>query len=391
MNIEASDRLKALPPYLFAEIDRRKKEAIEAGKDIVNLGIGDPDQPTPDFIVEEMAKEIKAPANHGYSLDNGLPELRQTVAVWYKERFDVDLDTGCEVYPLIGSKEGIAHLPLAVNNPGDVNLIPEPCYPVYRSGSIFAGAETHVMPLRAENGFLPDLDAIPADVAKKARLMFVNYPNNPTSAEATAEFYEKLVAFARDNEIVIAADNAYSEIYYNEKSPPLSILQTPGAKEVAVEFNSLSKTFNMTGWRIGWCVGNPQVVQLLGRVKSNVDSGIFAAIQRTGVVALRNWKHPRVKELRKMYRRRRDVLCEGLKRIGFDVQPPTATFYVWVAVPEGQTSMGFAGTLLEQAGIVCTPGIGFGGPGEGFVRFALTQDEESLKDAVDRIENLELS
>jgi len=385
MGFDRAERLSKLPPYLFAEIDRKRKAAIAAGRDVINLGIGDPDTPTPAFIIEEMCRAAHDARNHQYALDAGLPEFRRAVAHWYRRRFGVTLDADTEVLPTIGSKEAIAHFPLAVLNPGDVALVPEPGYPPYRSGAIFAGAEVHLMPLTAQNGFLPDLDAIPPRVLDRAKLITVNYPNNPTAAVATADFYVRLVAFAKRHGLIVASDAAYTEIYYDER--PMSFLETPGARDVGIEFHSLSKTFNMTGWRVAFAVGNAELVSHLGRLKTNLDSGIFQAIQFAGVKALE-----RVDEvtpvLLGMYRARRDALVDGLEKAGWNVTPPPATFYVWMPTPKRLPSTEVATRLLEETDIVVTPGVGFGPSGEGFVRAALTVTEERLREAADRIAKL---
>jgi LL-diaminopimelate aminotransferase len=377
-------RLAELPPYLFVEIDRKKREAAARGVDIINLGIGDPDLPTPAPIIRALAKAAREPANHRYPESEGLDRFRQAVADWYAHRFGVHLDSAAEVLSLIGAKEGIGHLPLALVDPGDVVLIPDPAYPVYRAGTIFAEGEPYVMPLRRENAFLPDLGAIPEAALRRAKLMFINYPNNPTGAAAPLDFYRDVVAFARRHNLVVAQDNTYSEIAFDGYRPP-SFLEVPGAKEVGIEFHSLSKTFNMTGWRIAFAVGRPQVIDALRRVKSNLDSGAFQAIQEAGIAALGAADAISAKNSR-VYQRRRDVLVEGLRKIGLDVESPKATFYVWPRVPEGYTSAGFVTDLIEKAGIVCTPGSGFGAEGEGYVRFALTADSERLSEAVARME-----
>lgn len=373
-----SRRLEALPPYLFVEIDRAKRQARKEGKDIIDLGVGDPDQPTPEFIIEALKKAVEDGANHHYALDAGLRQFREQIAQWYQERFNVDLDPENEVYPLIGSKEGIAHLSLGLVNPGDKVLIPEPSYPVYRSGAIFADANVIVMPLLEKNGYLPDLDRTP-----KAKLAFINYPNNPTSAVADKLFYEKLIMVASKNNMSIACDLAYSEIYY-DGARPISFLQVEGAKEVGIEFHSLSKTYNMTGWRIGWVCGNPDIIKFLARVKSNIDSGVFQAIQIAATVALKD-KSGFSKKMRSLYQDRRDVFVQGLQQIGWKVKSPPATFYVWAHVPTKETSVEFAKRLLRESSIVCTPGVGFGKYGEGYVRFALTVSTERLTEAVVRI------
>lgn len=385
-NIETADRLKKLPPYLFAEIDRIKKEAIAKGRDIIDLGVGDPDQPTPMHIIEQLFKAAKDPENHGYAMDMGLLKLRETIVGWYSRRFDVTLDPDTEVLPLLGSKEGIAHIPLAFINQGDEVLIPDPCYPPYKSGTIFAGGVPYLMPLLAENDFLPDLDAIDPQVASRAKIMFLNYPNNPTSAVATEDFYKKAIEYALQYNIIICHDAAYSEMSYDGYKP-LSFLEIDGAKEVGVEFHSLSKTYNMTGWRLGFASGNKDVVSALRTVKSNIDSGIFRAVQFAGIMALES-DQSHIDDLNTMYQKRRDVLCDGLNSLGWKVEKPKATFYVWIPVPPGYTSSELAKTLLEKADIVATPGLGFGKNGEGFIRMTLTVPEARLEEAVDRIKRL---
>ena len=382
MTCKRAERLQKLPPYLFAEVDRKKKAAIGAGRDIINLGVGDPDQPTPDFIIEALYRGASDPANHQYALDAGMPAFRETIAQWLERRFGVHADPKTEVLPTIGSKEAIAHFPLAVLNPGDVALVPEPGYPPYRSGTIFADAEPYLMPLKKENHFFPDFDAIPADVLKRARLIFVNYPNNPTAATATKEFYEALVAFAKKNGLIVASDAAYTEVYFGEQ--PMSFLELDGARDVGIEFHSLSKTFNMTGWRVGFAVGSPDLIACLGQLKSNLDSGVFQAIQVAATEALSRSDEVTPK-LNEMYRRRRDVLVEGLRAAGWKVDVPPATFYTWIAVPDGYTSTDTATKLLDEADIVVTPGNGFGPSGEGYVRATLTVSEDRLKEAVGRI------
>jgi len=385
MPVEKALRLNKLPPYLFAEIDRKKKAALAAGRDVINLGVGDPDQPTPDFIIDALNTAAHDPSTHQYALDEGSPELRRTISDWCSERFGISLDPANEILPLLGSKEGIAHLPLAVVNPGDICLVPEPCYPPYRSGTFFAGGVPVYMDLTLENGFLPDLDAIDTRAAEAAKIIYVNYPNNPTAAVAELDFIERLVAFAKKNDVLICSDLAYSEMYYEK--PSHSVLEVPGAKDVTIEMHSLSKTFNMTGWRIGFAVGSAPAVSALAKLKSNLDSGIFGAIQRAAVAALRD-KSDFLPRQREMYRQRRDALVDGLRSLGLDAARPPATFYVWMRVPEGHTSEQFCTRLLEQADIVMTPGNGFGRPGEGFARAALTVSEERIRQAVQRIGKL---
>ena len=380
-----SERLQKLPPYLFAEIDRKKKAAIAAGKDVINLGVGDPDRPTPRPIIESLQNNVEVPSYHQYALDQGAPELRQSIADFFQRRYGIALDPASEILPLIGSKEGLAHFPLAVLNPGDISLVPDPCYPVYRSSSMFAGADVYTMPLVPELGFLPDLDAIPADVYARARLMFLNYPNNPTAGMADRAFFEKVVALAHQYDFVIAQDAAYNEMYYDE--PALSILEIPGAKDVAVEFHSLSKTFNMTGWRVGFAVGNPAIVGALGQIKANTDSGIFTAIQMAAKTALDQYEIL-TPPIRDMYRQRRDAFVDALGKAGWKVKSPESTFYVWIPCPAGVSSADMAGRILEEASVVLTPGLGFGRTADGFIRAALTVETPRLLEAVDRIAKL---
>lgn len=381
-----ADRLKKLPPYLFVEIDKAKKQAIANGKDVIDLGIGDPDTPTPRFIIDAMNKALEEPRTHRYALDQGCAELRQEIANWYKTRFNVALDPGTEILPLIGSKEGIAHIPLAFVNPGETVLVPDPCYPPYKSGTIFAGGVPYIMPLKWEKDFLPDLKGLKPHVTKSAKMMFLNYPNNPTSAVASKEFYAEVVKLATREDIIVCHDAAYSEISFDGYRAP-SFLELSGAKEIGLEFHSLSKTFNMTGWRVGFVCGNEMLIKGLAKLKSNIDSGIFTAIQLAGVAALKNAEGT-VSKLKDLYEGRRDALLEGLEEIGINIKRPKATFYVWIPVPKNYTSITFARLLLEQASCIVTPGNGFGPNGEGYVRIALTVDKERIKEAMDRIKKV---
>ena len=381
--IEFANRIKTLPPYLFAAIDEMKQKAIARGVDIINLGIGDPDLPTPTPIIERLKQAAADPKNHQYPSYEGLLPFRQAVANWYQRRFGVTLDPQSEVLGLIGSKEGIGHVPLAFVDPGDIVLVPSPGYPVFPVGAIFAGGIPHLMPLLKQNGFLPDLNAVPKDVTKRAKLMFLNSPNNPTSVVAGKDFFDRVVAFALEHQIIVCHDAAYSEIYYDGRRPP-SFLEVGGAKDVGIEFHSLSKTFNMTGWRIGFAVGNKRILAGLGKVKSNLDSGIFQAVQEAGITAIQS-DDQLTDGLRKLYQERRDVLVPGLKKLGLDVDTPPAAFYVWIAVPKGYTSTAFTAHLLEKAGIVTTPGNGFGAAGEGYIRMTLTTPKERLTEVVERI------
>ncbi len=386
--VEYAQRIKALPPYLFAQIDQKKREKLAQGVDVIDLGVGDPDLPTPKPIVEAMQRAVEKPEHHRYPSYEGMLSFRQAVADWYKRRFGVELDPQKEVVALIGSKEGIAHFPLAFVNPGDVVLCPDPAYPVYKIGTLFAGGEPYILPLKEENRFLPDFKSVPKDVLKRAKIIWVNYPNNPTSATATESFYKELIEWARENNIIVASDLAYSEIYFgNEK--PMSILQIEGAKDVAIEFHSFSKTFNMTGWRLGMAVGNEKLIAGLGKVKTNVDSGQFQAVQEAGITAL-NLPEEELQKIKDTYKERRSAMVKALEEVGLRVYPSDATFYLWVKVPEGYTSAEFVSRLLDECGIVCTPGNGFGEYGEGYFRISLTVPTQRLLEAVERIKRLKL-
>jgi LL-diaminopimelate aminotransferase len=386
MRIEKAKRIDQIPPYLFAEIDKKKQELRKKGVDLIDLGIGDPDLPTPKLIIERLKTAAENPGNHRYPSYEGMIEFRTAVARWYEKRFSVHLDPQTEVLSLIGSKEGIAHVPLAFVNPGDYTLVPSPGYPVYRVSTLFAGGTPYFLTLRKENGFLPNLSEIPKEVAKKAKLLFINYPNNPTSAIAEKSFFEEVVSFARRYEVIVCHDAAYSEIAFDGYQP-LSFMEVEGAKEVGIEFHSLSKTFNMTGWRIGFAVGHAEIVSALGRIKTNIDSGVFQAIQEAGTEALNHFDTP-FPEIITIYERRRDILVKGLREIGLEVDLPRATFYVWFQVPRGYTSAQFASLLIEKAGIVVTPGNGFGEAGEGYIRMALTIDEKRLEEAIKRLKQI---
>ncbi|MGD0079098.1 MAG: LL-diaminopimelate aminotransferase [Methanoregula sp.] len=378
-----ASRMDNLPPYLFARIDEMKAEQLRKGVDIIDLGVGDPDLPTPPHIVAALCRAAQDPENHHYPSYAGMPLYRSAVAGWYRKRFGVTLDAGKEVLALMGSKDGIAHIAEAFVNPGDYVLAPSPGYPVYRTGTLFAEGRVHEMPLLRENNFVPVLDDIPAKVAKAAKLMFVNYPNNPTAAVAPDGFYKEVVDFARGHGIVVVSDNAYSEIAYDGYRAP-SFLETPGAMEVGIEVHSLSKTYNMTGWRIGMAVGNAEVLAGLGRVKTNVDSGVFNAVQHAAVTALTG-PQDCVKQACATYQERRDVLISGLRGLGFDVPSPKATFYVWLPVSD---CMAFSARLLNEAGIVATPGVGFGSSGEGYVRFAITRPVGRIQEAIERMRRM---
>ncbi|MBI1883506.1 MAG: LL-diaminopimelate aminotransferase [Chlamydiae bacterium] len=387
MNFEFADRIKKLPPYLFIEIDRARRKALSEGKDIIDLGVGDPDLPTPQPIIEELYRAARDPKNHRYSLDAGLAEFRKAIAQWYARRFGVSLKADTEILPLIGSKEGIGHIPLAFINPGDRVLVPEPGYPVYQSGTWFAGGEPVYMSLLEKNNFLPCLAGLSQKDLTKAKMMFINYPNNPTGATASLDFFKEAVQFAKKNNILVCHDAAYTEVYYEEK--PHSFLEAEGAKEIGIEFHSLSKTYNMTGWRIGFAVGHAPVIQGLAKVKSNVDSGIFQAIQWAGIRALSFSDRDR-EELLKTYRERRDVLMAGLKEAGWKVKAPKASFYIWASLPEGTSSKAMALRLLSETGIVATPGVGFGVSGEGYIRFSITVPVARIREAVLRLKKVAL-
>ncbi|MFZ3064762.1 MAG: LL-diaminopimelate aminotransferase [Nitrospirota bacterium] len=386
VKVERAERIKNLPPYLFASIDKMKQEAVKKGIDIINLGIGDPDIPTPPNIVKRLQEAVKNEKYHQYPSYEGLLIFRQAVADWYKSRFNVKLNPEDEVLTLIGSKEGIGHFPFAYINSGDIALVPSPAYPVYSAGTLFAGGQPFIMPLKKKNNFLPNLDAIPKDIAKKAKLMFINYPNNPTSAIAEKDFYNRVIDFAVKNNIIVAHDAAYSEIYFDNYKP-MSFLEVGGAKEVGIEFHSLSKTYNMTGWRIGFAVGNKEIISALGKVKSNLDSGVFEVVQEAGIEAM-TCDQSIVEDIRKVYQERRDVLVAGLKSLGIEFEIPKATFYVWLRTPKGFTSADYTAHLLNKAGIVTTPGNGFGDDGEGYVRIALTVKKERMLEAIERMKKL---
>ncbi|HOV78493.1 MAG TPA: LL-diaminopimelate aminotransferase [Bacillota bacterium] len=385
MKFPEAQRISNLPPYLFARIEKLVAEKKEAGVDIISLGIGDPDRPTPAHIIEELIKEAKNPANHQYPSSVGMLSYRQAVAGWYKKRFGVELDPRSEVVSLIGSKEGIAHISWCYLDPGDLVLVPDPGYPVYSGGAILAGAVPYFVPVRSQDGYLLNFDSIPEDIAKRAKMMFVNYPNNPTGAVAGESFYMEAIDFARKYEILVCHDAAYSDVAYDGYRPP-SFLQFSGAKEVGIEFHSVSKTYNMTGWRIGWAAGNPGAVEALGRLKSNIDSGVFQAVQYAAAAGLTG-PQDIVDKQNAVYRERRDILVEGLNSLGWNIEKPQATFYVWAPVPPGYTSESFAELMLDKAGVVVTPGTGYGKNGEGYFRMALTVGKERIQEALNRIEN----
>lgn len=379
---DVSDRLKQLPPYLFLEIDKAKRAAMAQGRDVINLGVGDPDQRTHQPIIDAMKKAVEEADNHHYPFDAGVPQLRTEIAAWFKGRFGITLDPATEIYPLIGSKEGLAHFPLAFVNPGDKVLLTEPAYPAYQAAVTFAGGKIQYLPLKAGNDFLPKIADI--EEVKGARAIIVCYPNNPTSAVANKQFYTDLVKVCTERNIIIVSDLAYSEVYYDGQKPP-SILEVPGARDIAIEFHSFSKTYYMTGWRLGWACGNAQLVAGLAKVKSNVDSGVFNAIQQAGIAAL-HMDAAEIEDMRTAYQERRDALINGMRSIGWKIDPPKAAFYVWARIPSKfPDSMACAKAFLDEADIVVTPGVGFGKSGEGYVRMALTVPVERIHLAVQRL------
>ncbi len=380
IDIKPSNRIQSLPPYLFVEIDRRKREARERGVDIIDFGVGDPDTPTPPFVIRAIKESLKNPKTHQYPLDLGSPVFREAVAEWYLKRFGVKLDSATEILPLIGSKDGITHVPLSLVNPGDSVLVPDPGYPAYRSGVLLAGGTPVSMPLNEKEGFLPNWNEIEKQDLSKVKMVYLNYPNNPTSAEASVDFFNQTVAFAEKHGIIVLHDNAYSELHGKKNVPP-SFLEAVGSKNVGVEFHSLSKTFNMTGWRIGFVAGNAQVIQHLAKVKSNMDSGVFTAIQLAGAEALKK-ADVFTKKMNTMYAKRRKALLDVIKPLGFKPFSSKATFYVWCHIPKKfNNSMECCQKLLDDTGIVVTPGIGFGESGEGYIRFTLTVSVERIKEA----------
>lgn len=381
--MKVSERLEKIPPYLFAEIDRKIDEAKAKGIDIISLGIGDPDKPTLQPVVDEMHKAIDNPKNHDYPPYNGTAEFRKAASDWMKKRFGVDVDPDKEVLANIGSKEAIAHVFFAFVDKGDYTLVPDPGYPVYKNATIFAGGTPYAMPLLEENGYLPDFDKIPEDIAKKSKIMFLNYPNNPTGAVADLDFFKKAVDFCKKYDILLCHDMAYCEMTYDGYVAP-SILQVEGAKDIAIEFYSHSKSYNMTGWRVGFVAGNADAIKALGTIKNNIDSGTFKAIQQAAVAAF-NIDKKYIDELNNMYQQRRDAMEEGLKELGWNLKPSKATFYLWLPVPKGMTSEEFVTLMLEKAHLVVPPGNGYGRYGEGYFRIALTKDVQTIKECIRRM------
>lgn len=377
-------RVEALPPYLFAEISKKIAAKRAEGHDIVSFGIGDPDLPTPPHIIEALCRAAHDPVNHRYPESEGLPELRQAIAEWYARRFDVSIDPATEALPLIGSKEGIGHVALCFIDPGDLAIVPDPGYPVYEIGTLFAGGESYKVPCTREGGWKPDFDRIPEEVARKAKVIWLNYPNNPTGAVADLAFFERAVAWAKRYDVAILHDNPYCDVTFDGYRPP-SILQIPGAREVAIEFNSWSKIYNMTGWRVGLAVGNQEMINALMRVKSNLDSGIPQAIQQMAIAAVRG-PQDCICENNAVYEKRRDRVVAVLRKLGLDVDPPRASLYVWARLPDGVRSADYAARLIEDCSVVVTPGRGYGQSGEGYVRLSLTTPEDRLNEGLRRLE-----
>ena len=376
-------RIEKLPPYLFVTISKKIAEKRAQGEDVITLAVGDPDIPTPRHIIERLCQAAQDPQNHRYPESDGLPQFRNAIAQWYEKRFGVALEPDREILPLIGAKEGIGHISLCFIDPGDIALVPDPAYPVYSIGTMFAGGSSYYMPLTEDNEFLPDLDRIPAETAQRAKILWINYPNNPTAAVADREFFERVVAFARKYDIAVCHDAPYTEVAFDGYRP-VSFLEASGAMETGVEFHSLSKSYNMTGWRVGMMVGNAGIIDALRRVKSNLDSGIPQAIQQAAIEALTG-PQDCVTEHNTIYKRRRDRLLQTLNQIGLKARPPSASLYIWARVPAGYTSLEFATSLLEDAGVVVTPGIGYGKYGEGYIRLSLTVPDQRLEEALARL------
>jgi LL-diaminopimelate aminotransferase len=380
--------MSLIPPYLFAEIDRKVKAKKAAGVDVISLGIGDPDLPTPPRIVNALQEAAADPANHQYPSYFGLAELRGAIADWYGDRFGAKLDPESEILPTLGSKDGISHAPFAFVDPGDVVLAPDPGYTPYATGAIMADGEPYMLPLTPGNGWLPDLAAIPEDVRRRAKLLWLNYPNNPTAAVAPDEFFEQAIEFCDANGVILCHDAPYTEIAFGGYRPP-SLLQFPGGKEVGLEFHSASKTYNMTGWRIGWIAGNPSLIKTLGQLKTNIDSGIFQAVQWAAIEALRGGEGD-TRAANEIYHQRHLRVAAVFNGLGWNVTPPKATFYVWAPVPKGYDSISFAGHVLDQVGVNITPGVGFGPHGEGYFRLSVTAPDRRLDEALERLRGLKV-
>jgi LL-diaminopimelate aminotransferase len=382
--MQLAKRVQDLPPYLFVGITKKIAEKKARGEDVISFAIGDPDMPTPQHILDRLCQAARDPANHRYPESDGLPELRRAVATWYERRFGLAFDPDREVVPLIGSKEGIGHVALCFIDPGDLALVTDPGYPVYSVGTMFAGGDCHFLPLTEENAFLPDLDAVPDDAARRAKMLWINYPNNPTSAVAGLDFFEKVASFAGKHNIAVCHDAPYTEVAFDGYSP-VSFLQAPGARDVGMEFHSLSKSYNMTGWRIGMAVGNAEMVGALTRVKSNIDSGIPQAIQYAAIEALLG-DQSCVAEHNAVYQRRRGLVMNTLDRIGLRANPPLASLYIWARIPDGYTSLDYCARLLDETSVVVTPGSGYGTCGEGYVRLSLTTPDDRLEEGLSRLE-----
>jgi LL-diaminopimelate aminotransferase len=383
-DVRTANRIANLPPYLFAEIDRKKEAKQAQGIDVISLGIGDPDRPTPDRIVNAMAEAIRNPRNHQYPSYVGSKPYREAAAEWMMRRFGVEADPATEVLALIGSKEGIAHLFTAFVDPGDYTLVPGVGYPVYHTGGIMVGGESHWMPMTEENDFLADFESTPADVLARAKMMFLSYPNNPTSAIANDDYFDRAIAFAQANDLLLVHDNAYSELGFDGYRPP-SFLERPGARDVAIELFSMSKAYNMTGWRVAFAVGNAGAIKALGTVKSNIDSGIFTAVQDAAIEAMLGPQDDTF-EMSALYQRRRDLVLPALAKIGMSARVPKGTIYIWARIPEGYTSADFAEKVLEEANVIVAPGHAYGPDGEGYIRISLATPDERLAEAVERME-----
>lgn len=383
-----ASRIEKLPPYLFVEVSRKINKMRSQGIDVISLGIGDPDLPTPPHVIDRLCREARIPANHRYPESDGLPEFRKAIAQWYEKRFGLAFDPDTEVLPLIGSKEGIGHIAFCFIDPGDVALVPDPAYPVYSIGTMFAGGESYYLPLEEKNQFLPDLDSVPAEVTRRAKVLWLNYPNNPTGAVADLAFFERAVAFARKHDLLICHDGPYTEVAYDGYRP-VSFMETPGAKDVGIEFHSLSKSYNMTGWRVAMAVGNATAINGLMRFKSNLDSGIPQAIQYMAIEALQG-DQGCIAEHNKVYARRRDLVVEVLQKMGCQVRKPLASLYIWARVPQGYNALTFANKVLEAAAVVVTPGTGYGPSGEGYIRISITLGDKRLEEAVERLARIQV-
>ena len=387
--MQTANRIEKLPPYLFVGITKKIAEKRAQGVDVISFAIGDPDIPTPSHIIDALCEAARDPANHRYPETDGLPELRQAIADWYRKRFGLTFDRDKEILPLIGSKEGIGHMSFCFIDPGDIALVPDPGYPVYSMSTILAGGEPYYLPLKEENSFLIDLEKIPADVADKAKILWISYPNNPTAAVADLDFFERVVAFAKKHDLAVCHDGPYTEVAFDGYKP-VSFLEAPGAKDIGVEFHSFSKTYNMTGWRIGMAIGNEQMINALMRMKSNIDSGINQAIQRMAIAAFEGPQDCIAQNIA-IYQKRRDKVVETLNKIGLKAKSPKASLYVWARIPEGYTSADYAARLIAEVGVVVTPGTGYGKAGEGFIRLSLTTPDDRLTEGLARLEELQNS